>query len=303
MTHATIDFSTYITITIWFGCNNNCTLCMLGDLKSKLPPVGFQKFQEILMDICEDGKYRNLILSGAEVTTFDKLQKYVRYAASLNYFKKIQIQTNGRRLAGINYVRDLIECGVNEFFVSIHGLPQTHDAITRRTGSFEQTWTGLQNLTGFDVNVISNTVVIKKNFHDIVPLTHLLHGKKLDETHLWNFFTMEKADTGNNLVRLNDVVTLFPELRNIANKSNIPTVFKNFPECLPAKPPLHIDSRLAETLIPEPYWHAFAQNQFGLCSYRKNGACRARHCWGLSSAYVGKYGYERHLLSPMDCDR
>jgi len=116
-------------------------------------------------------------------------------------------------------VQDLIECGVNEFFVSIHGLPQTHDAITRRTGSFEQTWTGLQNLTGFDVNVISNTVVIKKNFHDIVHLMHALHGKKLGETHLWNFFAMEKADTGNNLVQLRHIVTLFLELREIAKGS------------------------------------------------------------------------------------
>ncbi len=276
---------------------------MLSDLKSKLRPVGYQRFQEMLSDIRKEGRYQNLILSGAEVTTFNKLQKYARYAASLNYFKKIQIQTNGRRLADINYVKDLIECGVNEFFVSIHGLRQTHDAITRRTGSFEQTWTGLQNLTGFDVNVISNTVVTKKNFHNIVHLMRLLHGKKLGETHLWNFFAMEKADTGNNLVQLNHVVTLFPKLRDIANGSNIPIVFKNFPECLPAKPPLYIDSRLAETLIPEPYWRAFAQNQFGLCLYRNNGACKARHCWGLSSAYVGKYGYERHLLSPMDNDR
>ncbi len=272
---------------------------MLSDLKSKLRPVGFQKFQKILSDVCEDGKYQNLILSGAEVTTFDGLQKYVRYAASLNYFKTIQIQTNGRRLASITYVQDLIECGVNEFFVSIQGLRQTHDAITRRTGSFEETWTGLQNLTGFDVNVISNTVVTHSNFHDIVHLLNLLHDKKLGETHLWNFFAMERADTGNNLVQLNHVVALFPKLLYIANGSNIPIVFKNFPECLPAKPPLYIDSRLAETLIPKPYWHAFAQNQFGLCVYRKAGACRARHCWGLSSAYVDKYGYEKQLLSPM----
>jgi len=42
---------------------------MLSDLKSKLRPVGFQKFQKMLSDIREEGRYQNLILSGAEVTT------------------------------------------------------------------------------------------------------------------------------------------------------------------------------------------------------------------------------------------
>ena len=73
-------------------------------------------------EIVASGRFDGLILSGAEVTTCPELEAYVRHAASLGRFKKIQIQTNGRRLSDRGRLEGLIESGVNEFFVSIHGL-------------------------------------------------------------------------------------------------------------------------------------------------------------------------------------
>ena len=111
---------------------------MLSDMKSSLQPIGFTQFKEILIDLRNEGRFRNLILSGAEVTTCADLEKYIRYAASLGCFKKIQIQTNGRKLADKVYVKRLIENGVNEFFISIHGLEDIHDRITACPGSFQE---------------------------------------------------------------------------------------------------------------------------------------------------------------------
>lgn len=299
MTHSRIDLRTYITITLWFGCNNDCTLCMLRGLKSKLTPITFLRFQEILSSICEEGVYENLILSGAEVTTFDELPRYVRYAASLNSFKKIQIQTNGRRLADFDYARHLVDCGVNEFFVSIHGLRQTHEAITRRRGSFEQTWAGLNNLSYCDVNTISNTVLTTRNYDDLLPLMRRLHRQNLSETHVWSLFPMQECDRDDHLLSLSRIINVFPALQAVGTVSNIPIVLKNVPLCLPAKPPVYNDSLLAETIIPETYWRAFARNQFGLCLYRKEGICQSKHCWGLSQAHVRKFGFEQNLLTPI----
>jgi len=42
---------------------------MLSGLKRKLPVVGFEMFQKMIQNIIRDGRYRNLILSGAEITT------------------------------------------------------------------------------------------------------------------------------------------------------------------------------------------------------------------------------------------
>ena len=165
MTYDRIDLSKYIVISIWFGCNNNCSICMLSGMKRSLPVIGFDRFKEILSDVMNDRGFENLILSGAEVTTFDDLDRYIQFAASLGWFKKIQIQTNGRRLSDKKYLKHLIDCGVNEFFISIHGFEEVHDSITRTRGAFKETMRGLKNLEAFDVNVISNTVLTKTNYH------------------------------------------------------------------------------------------------------------------------------------------
>ena len=113
MTYGRIDLSKYIVISIWFGCNNNCTICMLSDMKRELAPIRFDNFKKVLMDIRNDGRFENLILSGAEVTTFDDLEKYVQFAASLDWFNKIQIQTNGRRLNDKGYLNYYSHGGID----------------------------------------------------------------------------------------------------------------------------------------------------------------------------------------------
>src|SRR4030043_1082507 len=169
MTYNRVDLTQYVVISICFGCNNDCSICMLAGLKRKIPAIGFDSFKKVIIDIVNDGRFENLILSGAEVTTFDDLGQYVQFAASLGWFKKIQIQTNGRRLSDRGYLKHLIDCGVNEFFISIHGLDDVHEAITRMQGSFKETREGLKNIEAFDVNVISNTVLTKTNLHDMPP--------------------------------------------------------------------------------------------------------------------------------------
>jgi MoaA/NifB/PqqE/SkfB family radical SAM enzyme len=302
-TFARVDLSTYVVISIWFGCNNRCTICMLGDMKGKLPAVGYEQFKRVLCQIRNEGRFRNLILSGAEVTTFDELDRYVQFAASLGWFEKIQIQTNGRRLADKTYVRHLIDCGVNEFFVSIHGLEEAHNAISRVEGAFGETMRGLKNLEAFNVNVISNTVLTRKNFHDVVPLFTALAKERISEFHLWNYFPMERIDTKDLVVSVRDLLGLLQTLKTVAESAGRALVMKSFPECLSVGKPVFFDNLFPVTVLPDRFWREFDQCGFGKCVHRDRGACKTKTCWGLSSAYIHKYGDERALLRPLTAER
>jgi MoaA/NifB/PqqE/SkfB family radical SAM enzyme len=296
MTADRVDFSKYIVISVCFTCNNRCTICMLSDLKEKLPGIGFENFKKVVSEIRNKRLYENLILSGAEVTTFDDLDRYIQFAVSLRWFKKIQIQTNGRKLNDRHYLKHLIDQGINEFFVSIHGLEQVHDSITRRQGSFRETMEGLHNLENFDVNVITNTVLTKTNIHDIADLFSILSRKKIHEIHMWNYFPMGKKDTKDFVVSMKDFLDLLPRLLPIVKQAGKPLVLKSFPECLSMGPPGFFDSQFPETLLPGSFWTEFSECGFGYCVYRDR--CRANACWGLSSAYVQKYSDERKRLKP-----
>lgn len=272
---------------------------MLSGMKRSLPVIGFDRFKEILSDVMNNRRFENLILSGAEVTTFDDLDQYIQFAASLGWFKKIQIQTNGRRLSDKKYLKHLIDCGLNEFFISIYGLEDVHDSITRTRGAFRETMRGLKNLEAFDVNVISNTVLTKANFHDIARLMTSLSKEKISEIHLWNFFPMERTDSRNLVVSMKDFVELLPKIVSILKPAGKPLVLKSFPECLSIGEPWFFDSGFPVTVLPDMFWRKFSENRFGTCIYRQREECRAWQCWGLSSAYIQKYGDERDLLSPI----
>jgi hypothetical protein len=297
-----VTLSSYCVISIWFGCNNHCTICMLGDMKRRLPAIGFDQFKSVLYRIREEGRFQNLILSGAEVTTFDELARYVQFAASLRWFRKIQIQTNGRRLADREYIRHLADCGVNEFFVSIHGLERVHDAVARVPGAFLETLEGIRNLEAFDVNVITNTVLTRANLLDIPDLFALLLKEKVSEIHLWNYFPMERVDSKDLVVRMKDFAALLPGLLALGKAAGKALVFKSFPSCLSSGEPGFFDGFFPVTVLPDRFWREFSECGFGACIHRQRGACQVRDCWGLSSAYIRKYGDERDLLSPLPAE-
>jgi MoaA/NifB/PqqE/SkfB family radical SAM enzyme len=297
MTYTHVDLTKYIVVPVWWGCNNDCTLCMLLGIKGTLPLIGFDRYKKVIGDIVSHGRFENLILSGAEVTTFGELEEYIEFAASFRWFKKIQIQTNGRRLSDATYLARLIERGANEFFVSIHGIGDIHDAITQRQGSYRETMEGIRNLESLKVPFITNTVLTGGNYPQIPQLMSQLCRTETREIHLWNFFPMQSKDTKNLVVPLKEVLKLIPEILHAMKPSGKMLVLKAFPHCLPLEGPAVFDGRFPVTILPERFWREFSQSMFGPCVYRSG--CKDSTCWGLSGAYTDKFGDERARLSPI----
>ena len=295
-----INFRKYCVVSIWFGCNNNCRICMLSKVRYTLPGIGYDEFKRVMVHLMRDIRYENLILSGAEVTTFGELEKYAGFAASLGCFNKIQIQTNGRRLSERGYLERLVRCGINEFFVSIHGFEQTHDAATGVRGAFRQTLQGLHNLSGLKgVNVISNTVLTRDNLPEMAKFIGFLAKLSVSEIHMWNYFPMGSESKEELIVSMDEACRLLPELQGITQSNGKPLVMKSFPLCLPAKAPVYLDSVFPETVLPDRFWKEFVKCGFGQCVHRQENNCQSRECWGLSGPYLRKYGSERGLLKPL----
>lgn len=292
-----VDLSKYIVVSIWWGCNNDCSLCMLSGLKHELPSIGFEGYKQLIASIVKERRFENLILSGAEVTTFDDLEKYVRFAASFGWFKKIQLQTNGRRLGDRAYLNHLLDCGVNEFFISVHGLEEVQDAITNRPGAYEETMTGIHHLEDLGVPFMTNTVLTRENYKQIVPLMAKLVKTKATEHHLWNLFPMETTDNKNLIVSIKEFLELLPEILAVIRLSGKVLILKAFPHCLTVQTPAVLDGRVPTAVLPNRFWQEFSECGFGTCVYRND--CRAEDCWGLSGAYIRKYGDEKSLLSPI----
>jgi MoaA/NifB/PqqE/SkfB family radical SAM enzyme len=281
---------------------------MLSKVKDRLPIIGYDGFKRVMIHLMREVRFENIILSGAEVTTFAELEKYVSFAASLGCFNKIQIQTNGRRLCDRGYLEGLVHSGVNEFFVSIHGFEKTHDAATGVHGSFRQTIQGLQNLSGCKgVNVISNTVLTNKNWQELPDFVRFMGNQCVSEIHVWNYFPMESAaEISAQGARNRDLILpleklrrILPELEDICRQAGKALVLKSFPMCLLANPPVYLDSIFPEPVLPDLFWKEFKKCGFGQCVHLEEKNCESRECWGLSAPYRQMFGEERNLLNPI----
>lgn len=134
-------------VSVGYHCNNFCLFCMEAD-RAKIHAETKEFVENRVYDFLRrNRKMKKVIFTSGEPTLNPDLIKYVRHAKKMG-FKTISIISNGRMYSNEKFCLALLKEGVNEFIVSIHGhKKETHDALTRTPGSFEQTAKGLANLS------------------------------------------------------------------------------------------------------------------------------------------------------------
>jgi len=94
----------------------------------------------------------------------------------------IQVQSNGRRFANIDFCKEMISAGVNQFNPALHGHnSKIHDYLTQTEGAFNQTVKGIINLKILNQKVITNSVITQTNYRHLPQLALLLVKLKVDQ--------------------------------------------------------------------------------------------------------------------------
>jgi cyclic pyranopterin phosphate synthase len=161
-----------------YDCNSNCVFCVIGD---KLF-TGNRPFAECVEELrasrqtCDD-----VVFTGAEVTIRPDFFALVAAARQLGY-RNIQIQTNGRMFAYLEFCKKAIAAGANEFSPSIHGhIARLHDGLTRSEGSFDQIVGAIKNLRALGQRIVTNTVATKQNARHLPALARMLVDLGVDQ--------------------------------------------------------------------------------------------------------------------------
>ena len=161
-----------VDLKVGFSCNNNCRFCVAADKRVK----GDKTTEQIKRDLkaSSDSGVYSVVFTGGEVTIRPDILSIVSYAKELG-FKNIQIQTNGRMLAYVEFCKKLINAGATEFSPALHGhRPELHDYLTQSKGAFRQVIQGLRNLQKLEQRVITNTVITKPNYRYLPEISRLL---------------------------------------------------------------------------------------------------------------------------------
>ena len=289
----------YVELTMHFKCNLKCEHCMIEGTMDWLRPESMDDFERILAQNAQQGLWKGLILTGSEVTLRRDLPE-LAHAARASGFEHVRVQTHGMRLAEEAYCRELVEAGVDEYFVSLTAADAaSHDAITGVAGSFDRTLRGLENLEAFSgVVSLSNTVVTRRSYRQLPAVVdRLRHLRRLAQMEFWNYWPMRETDDKDLVVSHLEVLPFLREAIARARACGRSVEVKNFPECLLGEDADALNNDQPKLIIDPEFWPEFMRNGFHQCVHRSH--CGARRCLGLNTAYINKFGWQADLLVPL----
>jgi len=161
---------------MWLSLTSRCNLTCLHCYQESSPDFSEDKL--MLKDwesVIRQGSMvgcRKLQFIGGEPLIFEKIFDLAVYANSLNY-DFIEIFTNGTLInpARINTISDL---GINIAISLYSNIPQVHDSVTTRPGSFDKTLTAMKLLKEAEVPTRIGVVVMKQNQHTVDSTLHMI---------------------------------------------------------------------------------------------------------------------------------
>jgi molybdenum cofactor biosynthesis enzyme MoaA len=285
-----------IAVTIDFHCNSACRFCIVQEGMNRYKGLPFERFQQLVDENRTSNKYHRVIFTGGEVTLEASLPQFARYARDSGSFPHIRLQTNGRKLADPSYARSLVDCGINEFFVSLHGPDAAvQDGISQRPGSFDEAISGLDNLRSLGVRLLTNTVINTLNVARLADIVDVVCAHGAERMEFWNYLPMEDhADEQNLIAPLSELMPSLARALDRCREKGVRAVVKYVPRCLLGHHEDALDNGQADVLIVESFWDQFPRFT---CLYEAVCA-HSETCLGLHHDYINKFGWEETRLRP-----
>jgi MoaA/NifB/PqqE/SkfB family radical SAM enzyme len=144
-------------------CNYDCEFCYYGDqLDVKIP---FELVKQRADHLLSYG-IKQADLSGGESSVSPDWFKILDYCNER--FEHVSCLSHGGKFSNIEFLQESKDHGLKEILFSLHGATaETHDAITRRKGSFTRILKAINNAKELDIIVRINCTVYYKNYHQL----------------------------------------------------------------------------------------------------------------------------------------
>ena len=130
-----------LIMNVTYACNNRCTFCAVG---TRTQVDGHPTRQREYLDRYRARGVTMVDFDGGEPTLNPELLALVRHARSIGY-ERVNVTTNGRRLAYEPYAEALVQSGLTTLLFSVHGPDaKTHAQQVGVAEAFEQTTLGIR---------------------------------------------------------------------------------------------------------------------------------------------------------------
>ena len=197
-------------------CNLKCKHCYLGKLDGFEIP--FEKADEIVDKII-NSNVMEVTISGGECLTYKGIEKIIK--KFLINGIKVDVFTNALLLKNVldKIDSDILNKSALLFYVSVDGLKSSHEQI-RGKNTFDKTIENIKYAIEKGYPVVTNTVINKINYCDIMDMIVLLKQMGVKDVQLSNLIVQGSADNSMK-ISLSEQMAL---------KEKINDLYKEHPE-------------------------------------------------------------------------
>ena len=280
-------------------CNEKCVFCVVGVPEMESDTIIPEKVRCTLEENAGRG-YEAVNLHGGEPTIFKGFIKTLELIKELGY-PKVYIQTNGRTLKDMNFVRKLRDLNVELFIVSMHGNnAETHDSLTRTKGGFKETIQGIRNVKATGGLVRTNSVIAKQNISELPDIVDSMLDLGVDQINISNMHPVYSAYLHFEQVTptIEETVKWVPKAVERALARSADVSLEGFPLCtVPGCEAYHLENVRKDMIDMEfrGWWINDYDRFMDTVCRVKGDPCRAcahdRVCGGVYKEYIEKRGW------------
>jgi len=148
-------------LAITYRCNNDCAHCY-NARRRDYPELETDQWKRIIDRLWDDG-VPHIIFTGGEPTLREDLPELIAHAESKGQITGIN--TNGRRLRDPQYVRQLIDAGLDHVQITLESHDAAvHDHMVCAQGAWQQTVEGIRNVVAApELYMMTNTTMLDDN--------------------------------------------------------------------------------------------------------------------------------------------
>lgn len=212
-------------------CINDCLFCTeKGKMQWEEPTI--KELKEILASDCKS--FPSIVFTGGEPSLRKDIFELIKYAKSLGY--SVRLFTNGRLFSNPRFSEKIAKAGLDAVLIPVHShLAKTHDQITQRPGSFEQTILGIKNLTSNNIKVQVKIIPNKINYKTLPNLASFLASLPYVNVVAMDMLTISgNALKNKNIIsiKLSNMVPYIEKALDILTRAGKEIYVGSLPLCL-----------------------------------------------------------------------
>ena len=151
-------------LALTYRCNNDCAHCYNARPRN-FPETTHDQWGKIIDKLWDIG-IPHIVFTGGEPTLYHDLPILISHAERKGQITGLN--TNARRLSDRDYLNRLIQSGLDHVQITIEShIPEIHDEMVKSKGAFKQTIQGLKNALESPLFVMTNTTLLKNNYHEL----------------------------------------------------------------------------------------------------------------------------------------